>query len=835
MKKILILLLFTTILLGQRGGSRQMPAIGVLQGVVLDSASNEPIEYASISVSRMRDDEIITGGVADVGGRFKIEEIPLGRYRVVVEFIGYEKAVIESINLFPGDRGGGIEQDLGTIALSVSMVQLQEVEVIGEVPQFIQTIDKKIFFVDQSLTVQGGTASDALKKIPSVDVDIDGNISLRGDQNVNVLIDGKPSGLTHGDRRAMVDNIPAAMIDRVEVITNPSAKYDPDGMGGIINIILKRGQFEGVNGNTSITAGQFEQFNASGMLNFRREKFNLFTNASYREGSRQSDGFRTFIMDYGSRADTSKQNTSRIRMPVSKTLKLGGDYYVTEKQTFSLSTTFSDHDNTSEESLHYIYPLEYEVHQDEIDFGATNALDLTYVRDYEDPHQKLEFDMSYSSSVDKVKEIAEEDHDDEDHDDEDHGNEIGHAHADESRSNLVIRGDYTHPFGDNTLLEIGFKGTIKDFNSELEYLMPYDFMHGEDVYAFYTTLAHDFSAIWGLKLGLRAEQVETSIRMNANGAQDTTNIFTTLIDNAIAEAPFLNSYFKIYPSMFWMYTISEKDQLQFGYSKRVNRPRRWSSNPFPRNFFDTSHIRVGNPYVKPEFSDVMELNFSHFDRKLTLNTGVYYKKVVDIMRWWDSDFVAVGDTTYEVISSDNAGFGESNGIEFMVNYRPISLISLMVSLTTWNSRTYGSGEADLNGTSSGYFAWGMSTITIPRIARIELSSRYRGPMQLNDGSTEGNFTMDLAVQKGFLDNRLNLTFKVSDVFDSGKFRINTEQEVDLGSLSYTQIMEAERRRSPRTMYLTLSYNFGKMEQKKRWGRDGEREHGGGGGGMDMDY
>jgi hypothetical protein len=453
-------------------------------------------------------------------------------------------------------------------------------------------------------------------------------------------------------------------------------------------------------------------------------------------------------------------------------------------------------------------------------------LDLTYVRDYEDPQQKLELDISYSYSNDREKQTQRD-------------NEQGAINSDDWRTNIVIRGDYTHPFSKGTILETGFKGTIKNFNSGLQYLVvPYDFMHEEDVYAFYATLAHDFSAIWGLKLGLRAEQVETSIRMNANGAQDTqdtTNIFTTLIDNAIAEAPFSNPYFKIYPSMFWMYTISEKDQLQFGYSKRVNRPRRWSSNPFPRNFFDTSHIRVGNPYVKPEFSDVMELNFSHFDRKLTLNTGVYYKKVVDIMRWWDSDFIEVGDITYEVISSDNAGFGESNGIEFMVNYRPMSLISLMVSLTTWNSRTYGSGEADLNGTSSGYFAWGMSTITIPRIARIELSSRYRGPMQFNDGSTEGNFTMDLAVQKGFLDNRLNLTFKVSDVFDSGKFRINTEQEVDRGNSSYTQIMEAERRRSPRTMYLTLSYNFGKLEQKKRWGRDGEREHGGGGGGMDMDY
>jgi hypothetical protein len=447
-------------------------------------------------------------------------------------------------------------------------------------------------------------------------------------------------------------------------------------------------------------------------------------------------------------------------------------------------------------------------------------LDLTYIRDYEDPQQKLELDISYSYSNDREKQTQ-------------RYNEQNQINSDDWRTNIVIRGDYTHPFSKGTILETGFKGTIKNFNSNLQYLVvPYDFMHGEDVYAFYATLAHDFNAIWGLKLGLRAEQVKTSIRMNADGEQDTTNIFTTLIDDAIAKAPFSNPYFKIYPSMFWMYTISEKDQLQFGYSKRVNRPRRWSTNPFPRDFFDTSHIRTGNPYVKPEFSDVMELNFSHFDRKLTLNTGVYYKKVVDIMRWWDSDFIAVGDTTYEVISSDNAGFGESNGIEFMVNYRPIPLINLMVSMVTWNSRTHGSGEADLNGTSSGYYARGMSTITLPRIARIELSSRYRGPMQFNDGSTEGNFTIDLAVQKGFLDNRFNLTFKVSDVFDSGKFRINTEQAVDLGSLSYTQIMEAERRHSPRTMYLTLSYNFGKMEQKRRFNRDRE---GFDGGGMDMSY
>ncbi len=823
MKKIILLILCTAVLMGQhqRGGSRKMPSIGILQGTVIDSTSNKTIEYASVSIINIRNNNVVTGAVTDAKGHFYISEIPLGKYTVMIEFIGYNKAVIEDINLFPG-KGGGIEQNLGNIILSTSSVQMAEVEVIGELPQFIQTIDKKIFFVDQSLTVQGGTASDALKNIPSVDVDIDGNISLRGDQNVNVLIDGKPSGLTHGDRRAIVDNIPAAMIERVEVITNPSAKYDPDGMGGIINIILKRGKFEGLNGNTSISAGQYNQYNVSGTLNYRREKFNVFTNGSYRLGNRQSEGSREFILDYGSSADTSSQRTSSIRIPVSASIKLGGDYYISDKNTLSFSSTYSDHDHSKKETIHYLFPNDYKVESDETDKGATRDMDISFVKEFENPQQKLEMDISYSFSTDREEQ-------------QQFADEQSKAQSAEWQTHLIIRGDYTHPFKKGTIFETGFKSLIQDFNTDLEYLeIPYDFIYAEDVHAAYATLSHDFSAIWGIKLGLRAEQVETSIIMNEGGNQDSVNIFTTIIDNAILSSPYSNPYFKIYPSMFWMVSITENDQLQFGYSKRVNRPRRRSINPFPRNFYDTSHIRTGNPYVKPEFSDVMELNFSHFDRALTLNTGVYFKKTVDMMRWWDSDFIAVGDTTYEVISSDNSGNAESHGIELMVNYRPIPLINLMVSVVTWNSRTFGSGEADLNGTSSGYFAYGMSTITLPGIARIELSTRYRGPMKIIEGNIKGNATADLAIQKGFLDKRLNLTFKVSDVFDSGKFRINLEQHVDLDNLSYIQIMEAERRRHPRTMHLVLSYNFGKMEQKKRWGK-GDRQRGDGGGGMDMDY
>ncbi|MCH7764329.1 MAG: TonB-dependent receptor [Candidatus Marinimicrobia bacterium] len=827
MKKFIVIIFCIATLMGQRNYSGQMPAIGVLEGTVIDSTSSEPIEYASVSVIRLSNNEIITGGVTDVKGNFHISDIPLGRYKIVVEFIGYEKEIIESINLFPGE-GGGVVQHLGQISLSVSFVQLQEIDVVGELPQIIQTIDKKIFFVDQNLSVQGGTAADVLKNIPSVDVDIDGNISIRGDQNVTVLIDGKPSGLTHGDRRAMVDNIPAAMIERVEVITNPSAKYDPDGMGGIINIILKRGVFEGMNGNTSLSVGQFNQYNVSGIMNYRKNKWNAFANASFRLGNQDGYGERSFVVEYPSFSDSSAQRNKRIRIPEIYTIKLGGDYFLNKKSTLSFSTTYSDHTNSVDEEVHYYRPLDYKIISEESDIGSTRDLDISYSRDYENPLQKLDVDVSYSFSDDWEKEVY--------HTVDSDG---GYTLETEWETNLIIKSDYVHPFGEKTIFETGFKSTLKNFKTDLEYLeTPYNFLYDEDVHAFYATLGHEFNTRWGLKIGARAEQVYTNsnVQTGQESELDTVNIFTTIIDNAILNGPYDNPYFKIYPSLYWKYTISENDQLQFGYSKRVNRPRRRTINPFPRDFFDTALIRTGNPYLKPEFSDVFELNFSHFSRKLTLNSGLYYKRTTDMIRWWDSDFIVVKDTTYEVRTSDNAGNAESHGIEFMVNYRPLPLLNMMVTLTTWNSRIFGSEEADLNGTTKGYFAFGLATLTIPRIARVELSGRYRGPMKITDGNIYSNFAADLSIQKGFIDNRLNLTLKISDVFDSRQFSIHTERDVtnELTQVTSLHILDAERHRQPRTIHLVLSYNFGKLEQRKRWGK-GKRDGGDGGGMMDMDF
>ena len=317
-----IILIFSTMLLSQRGGRggfnpANMPKIGVLQGIVVDSVTTKPIPYASISVLNMRSNDIVTGGITNESGSFYIKEIPMGMYNVVVEFIGYEKLTIGSIKLFPGD-GGGVEQNLGTIAMELSAVQMQEVDVYGEIPNMIYTVDKRIFDAKKDMTLVGGTGSDALKKIPSVDVDIDGNVTLRGDGNVTILLDGRPM---RGDRRSMVEDLPADMIDRIEVITNPSAKYDPDGMAGIINIILKRGRFEGMNGSTTITAGEYSRYNLSGMFNYRRDKFNFFTNGSYRLWNSSGGGNRLFQYVYPTATNETRQLTEGYREPVSNNIK----------------------------------------------------------------------------------------------------------------------------------------------------------------------------------------------------------------------------------------------------------------------------------------------------------------------------------------------------------------------------------------------------------------------------------------------------------------------------------------------------------------------------------
>ena len=820
-----------------------MPAIGVLQGSIKDSTSMKPIEYASVSLVDLEHNELVTGGLSDKNGLVNITEIPLGKYVAVIEFMGYRKKEIGPLNIFPGE-GGGIRQNFGEVKMSISSLNMATVDVLGEESTFIQTIDKKIFNVGRDISSSGGNGADVLRKVPSVDVDIDGVVSIAGDANVTILIDGKRSGRTGSGRRGEIENIAASMIEKVEVITNPSAKYDPDGVGGIINIVMKRGALDGFNGNVSAMQGDYKQQNLNGNVNYRTDKLNLFTSMNYRTGDRVGDGLREFQYAYTNRIDSLFQNTSRISTPNNLGLRIGGDYYPSSNKTIGYTLDISEHKELEQNNINYLIntrdPSELGLKEmEESDDGYHIDHVFSYENKYDAQKQLLKAYASFAREIDDVFETGTME-------------SLNYKSSDsktlEDNTNITMAVDYENEYGEKLGIETGIKFTIRDFGENLNYLEDkYENDYQEDIYAAYLVTKYNLTDRFGFKLGARFEQVETKANLSGPVTHDSTNIITKIFDNAIAESPFNNPYKKVYPSAFLLYKLTERQSMQFGYSKKVNRPNRRTLSPFPNNTQDISRLRNGNPYLKPEYSDVMELSFSSNSRKLNLNMSSSYKNTSDVIMWWDRDYETFIDTkrptgpdttTYEILTAGNAENSKSINFNGNIMYRPMPLASIMIWGYSWNSTISDEGEADFNGNSRGMGFGGRLTLNIPTIARIELSGNGRGKMKITTGSIPSNYRINLGIQKYFLKNRLSVTFKVNDLFDTGKFIIDTSTEVTNTATqeTYTQLMYAERQRQKRNTSIVLNYNFGK-QQKKKWSRGSfsGRSGGMGGGGMDMDY
>ena len=815
-----------------------MPAIGVFQGSIKDSTSMKPIEYASVSLVDLEHNELVTGGLSDKNGSVNITEIPLGKYIAVIEFMGYKKKEIGPFNIFPGE-GGGIRQNFGEVKMSISSLNMATVDVYGEESTFIQTIDKKIFNVGRDLSSSGGTGSDVLRKVPSVDVDIDGVVTIAGDANVTVLVDGKRSGRTGSGRRGNVDHINASMIEKVEVITNPSAKYDPDGVGGIINIVMKRGALDGFNGTVSSMAGEYNKANLNGNLNYRTDNFNVFTNANYRTGDNIGDGKREFDYIYPSSSDKVYTNTYRKKTPNDFGLRFGGDYYPSKASTIGYTFDISEHNETTIQEFNYI---ENTLNPNMVGILETTETDdglhmdhvLSYENKYDSEYKLLKAYISYSYEVDDVNELGAMDS-------EYGANFSGDSTiASEDNNNFTASLDYENKFGKKLGYELGAKATIRDFEKDLTYLQNiYENDYEEDIYAAYLVTQYEITDRFGFKLGARAEQVETFADLKGPdlAESDSTNILTYLFERGISEGPFDKDYFKIYPSAFLLFKLTDRQTFQFGYSKKVNRPGRRTISPFPDNTFDITRLRNGNPYLRPEYSDVMELTFSSNTRKMNLNFSTSRKNTKDVIMWWDREYVTYDSATYEIMSAGNAENSISQNFNGNIMYRPFPLASIMMWGWGWNSFQEGT-RVDGDGKSRGFGFGGRLTLNIPSIARLELSGNGRAKMKITTGEIPANYRINLGIQKRFLQNRLTVTFKVNDIFNTGKFIIDTDNIVtnSVTQETYRQLMYAERQRQRRFASVVLNYNFGK-QQKKKWSRGdfSGRSGGMGSGGMDMDY
>ncbi|HET6568995.1 MAG TPA: TonB-dependent receptor [Rhodothermales bacterium] len=791
---------------GQRpGGSAGGFAGGRITGTVIDAKDNSPIPSATVAVWGVRDSSLVTGALSDEEGSFAVEGIRPGRYYVRISSLGYETQTISDVTL---RAPSAMAVKLGTVKLASDTQVLSEVQVTGERPMVTMEVDRTVYNTENQIVSSGGAATDVLQNIPSVDVDVDGNISLRGNQNVAVLINGRPAPV-HGDALAsFLQSIPASSVERIEVMPNPSAAYDPDGMAGILNIVLKKQDDRGINGTLTASAGTRESYRAGGNVNYRRGPLNLFANYSFRYGERDRSGtmFRTnLFLDPLTYLDQYDEGSGTR---YGHTVNLTADYELSERNTISasglLSTRpsnglqFTDYttlnaardpigrfrrSSTEDESgLNMDYKLGFR-HVVEPSKNQLTA-ELRFDREIEDETSHFEND-SLTASGEKIGDFLAR-----------QNNVTG-----EQTNEGALQVDYVRPLG-NGKLEAGYKGTLRqldnDFFSEsfdaaADAYLPDDslnnsFKYNEQVHAAYAQ-AQQRLGKFDLQVGVRAEQALTNF-----------NLLTT-------QEAYDNNYFSLFPSAFLTYRLTETRAFKISYSKRINRPRTWSLNPFP-HYDDPLNLRRGNPYLKPEYVHSFEAGFTQFTKNTSLSATPYFRHTVNETRRW----VTIDDQGVTTMTFQN--FDQSNrwGFELIGTLQKRGLFNGYVSFNAYQVVTSGSTVAsNYSNSAIGWDARANASFTLTPTLDMQLSYFYRAPMKTEQGRIYSFQRANIALRQKLFGNRASLTLRVSDPFNTMGFHMIQDDP------RFHSVMD--RNFNARNAYLSFTYNFGTQQQQRNRERD----------------
>ena len=611
-----------------------------ITGKAVDEKTNSVLEFATVSLLNQLDGVQFRGAQTDLEGKFNFENIPSGNYTIKISFVGYDN--------FSRNITTSLIQpilDLGSLKVKKGNASvLNEVVVTGRKDVIQLGIDRKVFNADQSLVSQGGSATDLLATVPSVQVDLDGNIGLRGTNNVRVLIDGKPSTFGGSNITQILQSLPASAIERVELITNPSSKYDPEGQSGIINIVLKKNQRLGVNGNVALTTSRFNGFNANTGLNYKNEKWNMSGNYSFRTGDRLGSGLNnTEFLSTSLPTPFSLANERSLSNDKSHTLKLGAEYYFTEKTSLSLSGNFNSSKEFGNEDLNQRF---LSSNQTLVDFGSgfnRNTEDgygfdvnLDFFHKFKKKGEELTANFSSGNSEQKQNENIVQNFFDLNGSFSKSRTSIDRRNiVDENSKNYNFQLDYIKPLTDKSKFEAGYRSTIKNSNEDqvsdtllvrgsnnyrIDRTLTSLFKLEDIVHAIYTNYQNQLTKNFGFQFGLRAEQayLNTSIiGANINGSPLTT--------------PGRLNYFRAYPSIFLTQKFNGENQLQLSYTRRVNRPRGWQVNPFP-DVDDRFNIRIGNPNLRPEDIHSFEFSYAKFWSAFTLTSSLYFRQVNDVVQ-----------------------------------------------------------------------------------------------------------------------------------------------------------------------------------------------------------
>jgi len=794
-KSIIVLLLLTLISntdIYSQNKKRDGSAKGTLKGKVIDKESSTPLESATIQLFKAKDSTLITGAETDSKGEFNIE-VPYGTYNVKITYVSYSTAVLKGIKI----NSQNASHDAGTIMLSANITTTEEIEVTAE-QDFMETqLDKKVFNVEKSLISQGGTATDVLKNIPSVTVDADGNVSLRGSTNVKFLVNGKQSGLIGSDPTNSLQQISANSIERIEVIDNPSAKYDPDGMSGIINIVMKKNDETGYNGSITLNGGTGDKYNPSFNLNYKTKSFNVYGSYNFRLFNMFGNNVSLRQNIFGDSSFYFSQNSAQHFNFEGNMANFGFDYLPDKNNTLSLSGTYNNRDRTINQTLLFNnlnsignITQQYTRNNNEAHNGTALDINFSFDHKFDKPKQDLSASLYFSSNTDdETLNIFEQNY---------------LPLNDVLKQNTYTNGKYTlgavqidyyQPLSNDknsdSRFEFGYKGTLRntssDFRSETfnniqnsflpDVGLNNNFEYKEQIHSFYGLYVNNYKD-FKYQLGVRMEEALTS--------SDLLTSNQTYKDN----------YLSFFPSFYISQKFATSNEIQFNYSRRINRPNLRMLNPFI-DYSDPYNLNQGNPYLKPEYVNSFQLGYMKYLDFATVTTSVFYRQINDMM----SRITTVDSTGVSLTTFNNLNSAKSYGVEFTFNGHPLKWWNINANATYFRM-TINGGDANaaLNNDNYSYTAKLISNFTFTDLFDIQLSYNYQGPTVLAQGRLDPVQSFDVAIKKDIFNKKGSIGLRVSDIFDQIKYSSETSGP--------GFIQDMTRVRSSRVAFLTFSYRFG---------------------------
>ncbi|RXM48386.1 outer membrane beta-barrel family protein [Flavobacterium sp. YO12] len=816
MKKIkfavILVLLFTSFYNYAQQGPPAKNKVKVT-GKVLEKVSKQPLEYATISITAPNDTKVIAGGITNPKGEFDVAVAP-GTYDIKIEFISFKSTELKQKSIKD-------DTNLGVINLSEDAAQLNEVVVRAEKSTVEIKLDKKVYNVGQDMIVKGGTVSDVLDNVPSVSVDTEGNVSLRGSDNIRILIDGRPSNAINVAEA--LRQLPADAIDKVEVITNPSARYDAEGGSGIINIVLKKGKNQGFNGTFIASTGIPEAYGLTGNLNYKTEKLNYFTTLGYNHRTNEGGGLTntSYYNADGTPKGFLDEDRDTKRESDGFNGRAGIEWTVAPNTFWTNAINYQKNSGDTRDLINY---SNFDSNSNptgnsfRLNNGETNSQNVEYtsnlIKNFNDKGHKLTADLSISRNTDNNSSIITA------------SPNYNTTLNDQVQKQVQLQADYVLPLGKGGQFEAGYKGSFGDLNNE--YFVTDDsgakdpnlsntLEYKENINALYTQYGfkvNKFSYLFGLRW-------------------EDTNIQVNLLDNNDFNT---KKYNNLFPSAFISYEISDQSNFTASYSKRLTRPRGRFMNPAV-NYSSNVNIFQGNPDLDPSLTDKYDIGYIKRWDKVTFNTSAYFEDTKDVFSFVRTPNGEEVNGIPVILSRPiNLGKEQKFGFEFTLNYTPFKWWRVNSNFNLYNVKTTGENTyvdtkgntvvQNLDNQANSWFARINSKLTLPYKIDWQLNATYNGEQKTAQGKNLGQFGMNTALSKDVMKDKATIAFNISDIFNSRIMRSYTYLQNDTTLESQRSYGEMQFRKRQFNLSFTYRFNKPKNDREKAPRNDGGGDGGG---------